>query len=240
VDPYVRAYKIGSGDITWPEIIEHICSKRKTILIATGASELSDVKRAVSVIEKFHKTFVLMQCNTNYTAKTENFKYINLNVINTYRDLFPNAILGLSDHTLGHATVLGAIALGAKAVEKHFTDDNGREGPDHKFAMNPVAWREMINRSRELELAMGDGEKRIEGNEKETAFLQRRGLRYAKPLSKGHVITASDMVALRPFTEDGFAPFEVSSIVGKTLTRDVGADDAVLQSDVSRSSSKAG
>jgi N-acetylneuraminate synthase len=76
----------------------------------------------------------------NYTADIENFKYINLNVLKTFRNRYPGMILGLSDHTLGSATVLGAVALGARVIEKHFTDDNSRVGPDHKFAMNPTTW----------------------------------------------------------------------------------------------------
>ena len=96
-----------------------------------------------------------MQCNTNYTTSLENFKYINLNVLKTFKKLYPDLILGLSDHTPGHSTVLGAVALGAKIIEKHFTDENEREGPDHKFSMNPHSWKEMVARTRELENALG-------------------------------------------------------------------------------------
>ena len=74
-----------------------------------------------------------MQCNTNYTGSIENFKFINLNVLKKYKKIFPKAILGLSDHTPGHETVLGAVALGARAIEKHFTDNIKRKGPDHPF-----------------------------------------------------------------------------------------------------------
>ena len=117
-----------------------------------------------------------MQCNTNYTNSYDNFKFINLNVLKTFKKIFKNKIiLGLSDHTPGNSTVLGAIALGAKVIEKHFTDDNDRDGPDHKFSMNPLTWRQMIKSSRELELSLGDGEKKIEKNEKQSVIVQRRG-----------------------------------------------------------------
>ena len=101
-----------------------------------------------------------MQCNTNYTGSLDNFNYINLNVLKKYKKLFPNAIIGLSDHTPGHETVLGAIALGIKVVEKHFTDDISRNGPDHPFSMDPKTWKEMVVASRKLESAMGDGKKK--------------------------------------------------------------------------------
>ena len=100
--------------------------------------------------------------------------------------MFPDVILGLSDHTPGHATVLGAVALGARAVEKHFTDDNDRVGPDHKFAMNPADWAEMVENTRQLERALGSADKFVADNEQETVVLQRRCLRAACDLPAGH------------------------------------------------------
>ena len=145
-----------------------------------------------------------MQCNTNYTAEESNFKFINLNVLKTFKKIFGNKIiLGLSDHTEGHATVLGAITLGARVIEKHFTDDNNRNGPDHKFAMNPGSWAEMIKESRRLEFALGNRTKRIEKNEQEFLTKKReftlrklkrsgtkgRGLDLFKTLYKKHYIS---------------------------------------------------
>ena len=130
---YVSAWKLGSGDIAWHEHIELIAKQGKAFFIATGASDINEVEKAVAVASKHNKDILLMQCNTNYTASLENFKYINLNVLNTYRDRFPGLLLGLSDHTPGHSTVLGAVALGARAVEKHFTDDTSRVGPIINF-----------------------------------------------------------------------------------------------------------
>jgi sialic acid synthase SpsE len=221
VDPFVDLYKIGSGDITWTEIIEYISRKRKPILIATGASEIDDVKRAMEIILKFTKEIVLMQCNTNYTASLENFKYVNLKVLNTYSKMYPNVVLGLSDHTPGHSTVLGAIAFGARVFEKHFTDDNERSGPDHKFAMNPFAWREMVDRSYELFYALGDGIKKIEENELESCVVQRRAIRSNKNLKKGDIITLNDTESLRPMPSDGFHPHEIDLVVGKKLKADI-------------------
>lgn len=217
VDPYVEVYKIGSGDISWPEIIEYIARKGKPVLIATGASNLDDVRRAMNVLSKYTRDIVLMQCNTNYTASLENFKYVNLNVLKMYAAMYPDVILGLSDHTPGHSTVLGSIALGARVFEKHFTDDNNREGPDHKFAMNPVTWREMVDRSNELYYALGDGIKRIEENEKDAAVVQRRSLRATKNLSVGHIITTADLEALRPIPKDGIPPYELGNLIGQRL-----------------------
>lgn len=217
VDPYVDIYKIGSGDITWLEIIGYIAKKGKPIIISTGASTLQDVKRAMAVLQKNNNNIVIMQCNTNYTGSYKNFKYINLNVLKTYRELFPNTILGLSDHTFGHATVLGAIAFGVCVIEKHFTDDNSREGPDHKFAMNPISWKEMIERSRELEDALGNGKKIIEENELETVIVQRRALRAKEDIDVGSIIERDNIISLRPCPKDAIPPYKISEIIGKTI-----------------------
>lgn len=221
VDAFVDLYKIGSGDITWIEIIEYIAKKNKPVLIATGASEMTDVVRAMNAIEAITEDVVLMQCNTNYTVDKDKFRYVNLNVLKYFAQRFPNSILGLSDHTLGHATVLGAIALGAVVIEKHFTDSNDNEGPDHKFAMNPVTWREMVDNANEVYYALGDGIKRIEENEKKSLIVQRRSLRAVSDFEIGHVITNNDLEALRPIPEDGFSPYQIGELVGKELVNPI-------------------
>ena len=223
VDPYVDLFKVGSGDITWLEIIKYIIDKKKPVLIATGASSMDDVDRVMQMALGKTKDLVLMQCNTNYTGSKENFKYTNLNVLKTYAERYPDIMLGLSDHTPGHSTVLGSIALGGRVIEKHFTDDNNREGPDNAFAMNPVTWREMVERSYELLAAMGDGVKRIEGNEKDSMTVQRRCLRVNKDLNAGDVINENDLIALRPISPNGVDPYEKDKFVGKKIVNNIQA-----------------
>jgi sialic acid synthase SpsE len=217
-DPYVDLYKIGSGDITWIDIIEYISKKNKPVLIATGAATIDDVNRAVSVISAHNPDIVLMQCNTNYTVDADKYKYVNLNVLRTFEKMFPNVVLGLSDHTLGHATVVGAAAIGARVFEKHFTDDNDREGPDHKFAMNPKSWRQMVDNANEVYHALGDGIKRIEDNERASIIVQQRCLRATRNLSIGETIVESDLEALRPIPDNGIQPYKISEVVGQQLT----------------------
>ncbi len=232
LDDHVPAYKIGSGDITWLEMIERVASKQKPYFLATGAASTDEVHRAVCAALAINQKFALMQCNTNYTASLENFKYIQLNVLKTYRAMYPDVVLGLSDHTPGHATVLGAVALGARIVEKHFTDNANRDGPDHAFSMNPSSWREMVDRTRELENALGNGIKKVEDNEKETVVVQRRSLRASKALSKSQVIRIGDFVALRPCPVDALTPVEIQTIVGRTLRRDILAGDYLRATDL--------
>ena len=227
IDEYVPAYKIGSGDINWTKIIRSIAKKNKPYIIASGASTLIEVTNAVRSGLEFNPNICLMQCNTNYTASLENFKYINLNVLKTYSSMFPGLILGLSDHTPGHSTVLGAIALGARVIEKHFTDDNNRDGPDHPFSMNPKSWSEMVKRSRELELALGSGIKEVEFNEKETAIVQRRSIFSNKYIKKGDVIKEEDLKIVRPAPENSYSPDKMKNIIGMIAAQDIMADENI-------------
>ncbi len=221
LDPFVPAYKIGSGDITWIEACLRMARKGKPVLLATGASTIGDVQRAVDAILPVNPQLVLMQCNTNYTAADGNFDSIHLNVLKVYRKMWPDLILGLSDHTHGHATVLGAVALGARVVEKHFTDDNHREGPDHAFAMNPTSWAEMVTATRQLERAMGSANKTIAENEHDTAVVQRRCLRASQNIQAGQTLTREMIDVLRPATPGAIMPYEIEQVVGRVARQDI-------------------
>lgn len=225
IDPYVPAYKIGSGDITWIEMIEYIASKQKPYIMAAGASTLDDVHRAVSAGLAINPKLCLMQCNTNYTASLENFKYIQLNALQTFRAMYPDLILGLSDHTPGHATVLGAVTLGARMIEKHFTDNVKRVGPDHAFSMAPKSWREMVDRTRELENALGTGIKQVEENERETVVLQRRAVCARSDLAVDTVLTQEHLTVLRPCPADGLPPYCLNLLIGKRIRRNISAGE---------------
>lgn len=219
IDEFVPAYKIGSGDITWIDHIRYIAGKGKPVILACGASTLDETVRAVDAVLQSNTNVAILQCNTNYTGSLENFDYIQLRVLNTLANMYPKAVLGLSDHTPGHSTALGAVALGGRIIEKHFTDDNNRNGPDHRFAMNPTSWREMVNATRELERALGQGIKKVEDNETETVTIQRRSLRCAKDLALGHTISETDIVVLRPCPEGALEPREMKKLIGRTLRK---------------------
>ena len=227
LESFVPAYKIGSGDITWPEMLEHVARKGKPVLLACGASDLDEVQRAVEIVLSLNPQLCLMQCNTNYTGNADNFQHIHLNVLSTFRNLYPEIVLGLSDHTPGHSTVLGAVALGARVIEKHFTDDTSREGPDHPFSMTPSAWREMVMRTRELEAALGSPVKQVAGNEQETRVIQRRCIRAAYDIAGGTILTRNDLEMLRPAPLDAIFPYEMDRIIGKRLRGTVQAGDAL-------------
>lgn len=233
LEEFVTAYKVGSGDITWIEALEYMAKKGKPVIVASGASSLADVQRAISAVQKINPQVLLMQCNTNYTGSLENFKYIKLKVLNTYRSIFPNIPLGLSDHTPGHSVVLGAVALGACAIEKHFTDDISREGPDHAFSLDPQSWRAMVDATRELENALGhDGLKEVEGNELKTVVVQRRSIIADRDIEIGETLSRADLKVLRPAPEDGIAPYDIDKVIGQNLKKCLKKGDHVKWQDL--------
>jgi N-acetylneuraminate synthase len=221
LDPYVPAYKAGSGEIDWIEALERMARFGKPVLVATGAANIGEVQRAVHAVLAINPQLVLMQCNTNYTASPENYDHIHLNVLKTYRTMFPQVILGLSDHTHGNATVLGAIALGARVIERHFTDDNNRVGPDHKFALNPEDWAAMVTETRLLERALGSSDKFVAGNEQDTVVVQRRCLRAARDIKAGEVFSREMIDVLRPATPGAILPPYIDQVIGTKAIKDI-------------------
>jgi N-acetylneuraminate synthase len=168
-----------------------------------------------------NRQLVLMQCNTNYTGSVENFDHIHLRVLNTYRTMYPELVLGLSDHTPGHAAVLGAVALGARVVEKHFTDDTTRVGPDHAFAMDPDAWAAMVENTQRLERALGSADKFVTDNEQQTYIVQRRCLRAARDIRAGEVLTREMVDVLRPATPGAILPQDIPAVIGARALTDI-------------------
>lgn len=221
LEPYVPAYKIGSGEIDWLEALIYIAQKGKPIILSSGASTLGDVQQAVHTVSRINPDIVLMQCNTNYTGNSENFKHIHLNVLRSYAVLFPDVVLGLSDHTPGLATCLGAVALGARMIEKHFTDDPARTGPDHAFALSPKSFKDMVERTRELETALGSSDKFVAGNEKETVYIQRRCLRAARDIAQGEIFTREMLEILRPAEPDAIRPPFLENVLNLSAAKPI-------------------
>ena len=221
VEQNVDAYKIGSGDITYTKIIDQISKKGKPVLIATGAATIEEVNHAMSVLEKNCSDICLMQCNTNYEGVIESADFQNLNVLSTFKELYPEVILGLSCHMPKWTSVLGSVAMGARVIEKHFTDDRNRKGPDHGFAINPEEWEKMVYETRLLESMLGDGVKRVESNEQQTVIVQQRCLRAKRDLEANEIITEDILEALRPCPKDGIKPSRSEEIIGKKIVKPI-------------------
>ena len=216
VDLDVPFIKIGSGDITWLEMLDYIARKGKPVMLATGDAPMSEIDEAVRTIEATgNKDLVLMQCITNYPSKIES---ANVNVLKTYQSAF-DVLTGYSDHAPGHVVALASVVIGGRVIEKHFTLNKTDKGPDHPHSMEPQEFRFMVDSIREVERAMGSTRKEVVAEEGETVYVQRRCLYAKQDLKKGHIMTSEDIDILRPAL--GIPPKFKPMIIGKECKEDI-------------------
>lgn len=216
VDLDVPFIKIGSGDITWLEMLDYIARKGKPVMLATGDATMSEIDEAVRTIEATgNKDLVLMQCITNYLSKIES---ANVNVLKTYQSAF-DVLTGYSDHAPGHVVALASVVIGGRVIEKHFTLNKTDKGPDHPHSMEPQEFRFMVDSIREVERAMGSTRKEVVAEEGETVYVQRRCLYAKQDLKKGHIMTSEDIDILRPAL--GIPPKFKPMIIGKECKEDI-------------------
>ncbi len=210
--------KIGSGEITWLEMLSYIAKQGKPIMLATGDATMSEIDEAVRTVEAAgNKDLVLMQCITNYPSKIDS---ANVNVIKTYQTAF-DVLTGYSDHSSGPVVALASVVLGGCVVEKHFTLDKTDKGPDHPHSMNPTEFKLMVDYIREVERALGSARKNVVEEEGETVYVQRRCLYARRNIKKGQVITAEDIDVLRPAL--GIPPKFKNIIIGKIAKDNINA-----------------
>ena len=227
VELEVPFIKIGSGEITWLEMIEYTAKKGIPIMLATGDATMSEIDEAVRTIAKTgNKDLVLMQCITNYPSKIDS---ANVNVLKTYQSAF-NCLTGYSDHSPGHVVALASVVLGGRVIEKHFTLNKNDKGPDHPHSMEPTEFKFMVDSIREVERAMGSTSKEVVEEESETVFVQRRCLYAKQDLKAGQVITEDDLDVLRPAL--GISPKYKETIIGKTVNKDIPARDPIFWEDL--------
>lgn len=208
--------KIGSGDITWLEMLDYIARKGKPVMLATGDATMSEIDEAVRTIEATgNKDLVLMQCITNYPSKIDS---ANVNVLKTYQSAF-DVLTGYSDHAPGHVVALASAVIGGRVIEKHFTLNKKDKGPDHPHSMEPQEFKFMVDSIREVERAMGSTRKEVVAEEGETVFVQRRCLYAKNNLKKGQIVSTDDIDVLRPAL--GIPPKFKSIIVGKECKEDI-------------------
>ena len=209
-------------------LLEYICSKKKPILLSTGMATLEEVKESVDFLKKENiKDLIIFQCTSSYPAKYED---INLNIIDTYLNEFPDAIIGFSDHSLGIEASIGAVAKGAKVIEKHFTLDKNMEGPDHKASLSPNEIINWVKETRNLEKALGSYEKVPSKNEISIAKVARKSVVSVKNMKKGTYIKKEDITTKRPGT--GIPASEFYEIIGKKIKRDINKDTLIKWEDL--------
>lgn len=219
--------KIGSGDITWLSMLEYIAKKGKPMMLATGDATISEIDDAVrTILSTGNNQLILMQCVTNYPSKLES---ANIRVIEAYQKMY-NIVTGYSDHAPGSVVALGAVALGARVIEKHFTLDKTLAGPDHPHSMNPEEFSFMVKSIRELEKSLGTSFKQPVEEEAETIYVQRRGLCAKNEIEAGAEIKATDIDVLRPAL--GIPPKFESVVSGKIAGRKILKGEPIYWEDI--------
>jgi len=234
LDALVPAYKIPSGEITNLPLLEHVARKNKPIIMSTGMSNLQEVERAVHLIKAsgnpaasdIFAPLTLLHCTSNYPTA---FSDANLRAINTLHAHF-NLPAGYSDHTPGIEASIAAVALGATVIEKHFTIDKEMPGPDHKASIEPVELRRMVEAIRNIEAALGTGEKVMTASESEIRDIARRSLIAACDLTAGTVLTAALLEIKRPGS--GISPVDMERVIGKRLKNDIREDEVITWDDL--------
>ncbi len=212
----VPAFKIGSGEADHLPFIRHIAAKGKPVIMSTGMQEIGSLVRSVAILEDAGIDYALLECTNLYPSPPES---VSLKGITELRKAFPNAVVGFSDHSIGPEMALASVALGACILERHFTDTRYREGPDIGCSMDPAELRHLIDRSREIHVALHNEKKRSEAEEAVYRFA-RTSVVVDRDLPKGHEIKEEDIWGRRPGSGE-ISGRDFDEVVGKRLKRAV-------------------
>lgn len=217
-------WKIPSGEITNYPYLRKIAQQGKPVILSTGMSGPADIHSAVDALYKFGLTkdqITVLHCNTEYPTP---FEDVNLRAMLTIKEEF-GVKVGYSDHTRGIEVPIAAVALGAEVIEKHFTLDRNLPGPDHKASLEPNELKAMVGAIRNIEQAMGDGEKKVTVSECKNIAIARKSIVAACPIKKGEILSEENLTAKRPGT--GINPMRWDEIVGTIAIRDYNGDELI-------------
>lgn len=221
----VPAYKIGSGECNNYPLVEAIASKNKPIIMSTGMNSIESIRPSVEIFRKAGVPFALMHCTNLYPTPE---KLIRLNSINELRENFPDAVLGLSDHSLTNYPCLGSVALGASILERHFTDTKDRPGPDIICSMTPDELRELIKGSKIIHQST-KGSKFPVSEEDVTIAFAFASVVATKPLMPGHIISREDITLKRPNGGD-FGPKDFERLIGSEVLQEISPNVQIASS----------
>jgi sialic acid synthase len=216
----VPCYKIASGDLTNIPLLKYVAGLGKPMIVSTGAATLEDVRRAHDAIMEINPQLALLQCTATYPS---DFTQLDLNVITTYRNEFPDIVVGLSGHDNGIAMAPVAYVLGARIIEKHFTLNRAMKGTDHAFSLEPLGMQKMVRDLKRVRVALGDGAKKLYPEEISARTKMGKKIVAARSLPQGHVLQPGDLAFKSP--GDGLPPYEAEKLYGKALKVALDADD---------------
>ena len=223
----VLGFKIGSGEADNLPLIRHISKKGKPVIMSTGMQTIESVRKSVEILEASGVDYALLECTNLYPSPPE---IVSLRGVSDLRAAFPNAVVGFSDHSIGPEMALASVALGACILERHYTDSRYRIGPDIACSMDPAELRLLIDRSREIHVALHNKKQRT-GPEEDVYRFARASLVADRDLAEGHRITEPDIWARRP--GNGEIPgYRFDDVIGKSLTRAVRRNEQLKWSDL--------
>lgn len=223
----VSAIKIGSGECNNYPLIEHIAQFGKPVILSTGMNSLASIASSVAILEKYNIQYALLHCTNVYPTPPH---LVRLHAMLELESQFPNAVIGLSDHSCRNLACLGAVALGASIVERHFTDSMDREGPDIVCSMDPAALKSLIVDSRTLKQMRG-GEKKALEEERITMEFAFSSVCTIKPIKKGEVFSKDNIWVKRPGGGD-FMASDFKSLIGKVASRNIDNDEQLRKGDI--------
>ncbi|MFZ5910082.1 MAG: N-acetylneuraminate synthase family protein [Chloroflexota bacterium] len=217
------AYKIASGDLKNIPLLKHVAALGKPMIVSTGGGAMEDVQRAYDAIMPINSQLAILQCTSSYPAEYED---LNLRVIETFCQRFPDTVIGLSDHENGIAMATAAYVLGARIIEQHFTVNHTWKGTDQVFSLEPIGMKKLVRDLRRVRIALGDGEKRVFPNEVTPITKMGKKLVAAHNLPAGQRLSLEDVAIKSP--GGGLPPYELENVIGKTLKHPLSEDDDIL------------
>lgn len=220
-------YKIASGDLKNTPLLKYVARIGKPMIISTGGANMEDVQRAFDVIMPINSQLAILQCTSSYPAEHHD---LNLRVIETFRQQFPENVIGLSDHENGIAMATASYVLGARILEQHFTINHTWKGTDQVFSLEPIGMKKLVRDLRRVREALGDGIKRVYPNEVVPISKLGKKLVAGCDLPAGRVLTEADIAIKSP--GDGLPPYELYNVLGKALKRPLVEDEDIMFEDL--------
>ena len=215
-------WKIPSGEVTNYPYLVALAKTGKPVVMSTGMCEMNEISDAIKVLkDNGTKDIKLLHCNTEYPTP---FEDVNLTAMKTMREAFSTEV-GYSDHTKGIEVPIAAVALGATIIEKHFTLDRNMEGPDHKASLEPQELKQMVCSIRNIEKAIGTGDKTPSASEKKNITIARKSIVAKKEIKAGEIFTVENITVKRPGT--GISPMRWNEVLGTTALRDFNEDEKI-------------
>jgi len=223
----VPAFKIGSGECNNYPLIKFIAKEKKPIILSTGMNTIESVGKAVSIFHQFKVPYALLHCTNVYPTPPE---LVRLGAMVELQKAFPDAVIGLSDHTVTNYPSLGAIALGASIIERHFTDSLDREGPDISCSMDPINLKELIEASKIIKLSRGGSKGPVE-QEKSTIDFAYASVVTIKTINEGDEFSMDNIWVKRPGTGEILA-VDFENVLGKRASKSIPNDTQLNWEDI--------